>query len=203
MMKIHGDVISPFTRMCLVTAHELGLKDQVKLVATVVKPAELNPFLTKLSPIGKIPVLETDHGHAIYDSRVIMEYLAHHAGEKNFIPDDGVKRFKVLTLLALAQGIADAAVSKRYEQVQRPETMRWTEYRTRLKARIEDGLNDIEANWMESLHDVHVASVAVACMLGYIDYRHDALNWRSGRPHLEAFAKRFNSRLSMEAWPLA
>lgn len=203
MMKIHGDVISPFTRMCLVTAHELGLKDQVKLVAAVVKPAEVNPFLSKLSPIGKIPVLETDHGHAIYDSRVIMEYLAHNAGEKNFIPDDGVKRFKVLTLLALAQGIADAAVSKRYEQVQRPEGMRWVEYRSRLKARIEDGLDDIEANWMDSLKDVNAASIGVACMLGYIDFRHDALNWRSGRPHLEAFVKRFNARLSMEAWPLA
>jgi glutathione S-transferase len=203
MMKIHGDVISPFTRMCLVTAHELGLKDQVKLVPAAVKPAEVNPFLSKLSPIGKIPVLETDHGHAIYDSRVIMEYLAHHAGEKNFIPDDGVKRFRVLTLLALAQGISDAAVSKRYEQVQRPEGMRWMEYRTRLKARIEDGLDDIEANWIDSLKDVNAASIAVACMLGYIDFRHDALNWRSGRPHLDAFAKRFNFRLSMEAWPLA
>jgi glutathione S-transferase len=202
MMKIHGDVISPFTRMCLVTAHELGLKDQVKLVPAAVKPAEVNPFLSKMSPIGKIPVLETDHGHAIYDSRVIMEYLAHHAGEKTFIPDDGVKRFKVLTLLALGQGIADAAVSKRYEQVQRPEGMRWLEYRARLKARIEDGLDDIETNWLESLNDVNAASIAVACMLGYIDFRHDALNWRSGRPHLEAFAKRFNARLSMEAWPL-
>jgi glutathione S-transferase len=202
MMKIHGDVISPFTRMCLVTAHELGLKDQVKLVPAAVKPAEVNTFLSKLSPIGKIPVLETDHGHAIYDSRVIMEYLAHHAGEKNFIPDDGVKRFRVLTLLALAQGIADAAVSMRYEQVQRPEGMRWTEYRSRQKARIEDGLDDIEANWMESLRNIDAASISVGCMLGYIDFRHDALNWRSGRPHLEAFAKRFNARLSMEAWPL-
>lgn len=202
MMKIHGDVISPFTRMCLVTAHELGLKDQVKLVPAVVKPAEVNSLLAKLSPIGKIPVLETDHGHAIYDSRVIMEYLAHHAGEKTFIPDDGVKRFRVLTLMALAQGIADAAVSKRYEQVQRPEAMRWPEYRARQKARIVDGLDDIEANWMDSLKDVNAGSIAVACMLGYIDYRHDALNWRSGRPQLDAFAKRFNARLSMEAWPL-
>ncbi len=201
-MKIYGDVISPFTRMCLVTVHEVGLKDKVKLVNTAVKPAEVNGFLSKLSPIGKIPVLETDHGHAIYDSRVIMEYLAHHAGEKNFIPDDGVKRFRVLTLLALATGISDAAVAMRYEQVQRPEATRWPEFRTRLKARIEDGLDDIEANWMDSFHDVNAASIAVACTLGYIDYRHDALNWRSGRPHLEAFAKRFSERLSMEAWPL-
>ncbi len=201
-MKIHGDVISPFTRMCLVTAHEIGLKDRVSLAPAAVKPAEVNAKLAALSPVGKIPVLETDHGHAIYDSRVIMEYLAHHAGDKSFFPDDGVKRFRVLTLLALAQGIAEAAVAKRYEQVQRPETMRWPEYRARLKQRIEQGLDDIENNWLPSLDDVHAGSVAVACTLGYIDLRHDALNWRTGRPHLTAFAQRFATRLSMQAWPL-
>ncbi len=202
-MKIHGDVVSPFTRMCLVTAHEVGLKDKVQLVHAAVKPFEVNTHLSKLSPIGKIPVLETDHGHAIYDSRVIMEYLAHHAGERNFFFDDGVKRFRVLTLLALAQGIADAAVAKRYEQVQRPEDKRWPEYKARLTARIEDGLNEIEANWLDALKDVHAGSVAVACTLDYVDLRHDVMNWRMGRPQLTAFAKRFNTRLSMEAWPLA
>lgn len=201
-MKLHGDVISPFTRMCLVTAHEVGLKDEMRLVPAVVKPAELNDHLAKLSPIGKIPVLETDHGHPIYDSRVIMEYLAHHAGDKNLFPREGVKHFRVLTLLALSQGTCDAAVAKRYEQVQRPEAMRWPEYRLRLKQRIEQGLDEIERNWMADLGSVNAGSIGVACMLGYIDFRHDALKWRSTRPQLTAFAGRFNKRLSMEAWPL-
>jgi glutathione S-transferase len=201
-MNIHGDVISPFTRMCLVTAHEVGLKDRVKLVPAVVRPSEVNTTLTKLSPIGKIPVLETDHGHSIYDSRVIMEYLAHVAGEKGFIPDDGVKRFRVLTLQSLAQSTADAAVALRYEIVQRPEAMRWPEYRSRLKTRVIESLEHIEAEWMADLKGVNVASVAVACTLGYIDFRHDALNWRNTCPNLDEFAQRFNKRMSMEAWPL-
>jgi glutathione S-transferase len=58
-MKIHGDVISPYTRMCLVTAHELGLVDKVSLASAHVKPTEVNAELSRLSPIGKIPVLET------------------------------------------------------------------------------------------------------------------------------------------------
>jgi glutathione S-transferase len=201
-MNIHGDVISPFTRMCLVTAHEVGLKDRVKLVPAAVRPAEANTVLTKLSPIGKIPVLETDHGHAIYDSRVIVEYLAHIAGEKDFIPDDGVKRFRILTLQSLAQSTSDAAVALRYEMVQRPEAMRWPEYRSRLKTRVLESLEHIEEEWMHDLQGVHAASVAVACTLGYIDFRHDALNWRSTCPHLDEFAARFNKRMSMEAWPL-
>jgi glutathione S-transferase len=201
-MKIYGDVISPFTRMCLVTAHEVGLKDRVTLVPTAVKPAEVNAGLSKLYPIGKIPALETDHGHAIYDSRVIMEYLAHHAGETKFLPNDGVKRFRMLTLVALAQGMSEAAVALRYEQVQRPEAMRWNEYKNRLKSRIEASLDDIEQNWQDMLADAQMGSVAVACTLGYIDYRHDALNWRKDRPLLDAFDKRFSQRMSMKAWPL-
>jgi glutathione S-transferase len=202
-MKIHGDVISPYTRMCLVTAHELGLVDKVSLASAHVKPTEVNAELSRLSPIGKIPVLETDHGHPIYDSRVIMEYLAHHAGARHFIPDDGVKRFRILTLLALAQGIADAAVGMRYEQVQRPEAMRWPEYKARLKMRIELGLDDIEHNWQDALQDVNAASVGVACMLAYVDHRHEILAWRTSRPQTAAFEKKFASRLSMQAWPLA
>jgi glutathione S-transferase len=188
--------------MCLVTAHEVGLAGKVALAPAVVKPAEVNSLLAKLSPIGKIPVLETDHGHAIYDSRVIMEYLAHHGGASWFIPDDGVKRFRVLTLLALAQGIADAAVGLRYELAQRPADKHWPDYRLRLEARIIDGLDDIEMNWQDCLHGVSAASVAVACMLGYVDHRHDALQWRTGRPLTAAFERQFASRDSMKAWPL-
>lgn len=188
--------------MCLVTGHEVGLAGKVALSPASVMPAEVNSLLAKLSPIGKIPVLETDHGHAIYDSRVIMEYLAHHAGASWFIPDDGVKRFRVLTLLALAQGIADAAVGLRYEQAQRPEDKRWPDYGTRLEARILDGLDDIEMNWQDCLHGVSAASVAVACTLGYVDLRHAALQWRKGRPLTAAFESQFATRDSMKAWPL-
>lgn len=202
-MKIHGDVISPFVRMCLVTAHEVGLKERITVVPTVVKPAEVNGELAKLSPIGKIPVLETDHHHPIYDSRVIMEYLAHVAGNRDFIPDDGVKRFRVLTLLALAQGVAEAGVGLRYEQAQRPEGSRWPAYAERLRARIAASLDDMELQWHDVLHGVNAGSAAAACALGYLDFRHQALSWRSGRPKLKAFADSFNARESMKAWPLA
>src|SRR5881394_562885 len=107
-MKLYGDLLSPFVRMSFMTALECGLGTRVQLVSTLVKPQEANPILTRLSPLGKVPALETDHGHALYDSRVIMEYFCHVAGNKALLADDGAKHFKVLTLLALAQGMGDA-----------------------------------------------------------------------------------------------
>jgi glutathione S-transferase len=200
-LKIHGDVISPFTRMCLVSAHELGLKGKVSLVAAHAKANEVNPDLQRMNPIGKIPVLETDHGHPIHDSRVIMEYLAHVAGSHSFIPNDGVARFRVLTTLATAQGLADAAVALRYETAFRPEPYRWAELQERLRARILAAVDDIEAH-ADHLEQTNAASIAVACALAYVDFRHAALNWREGHPKTAAFAAAFKNRSSMKDWPL-
>jgi glutathione S-transferase len=201
-MKIYGVPLSPFTRMCLVTAHEVGLKGKLTLAHAEVKPTEVNETLAALSPIGKIPVLETDHGHAIHDSRVIMEYLAHHAGASWFIPDDGVKRFRILTLLALAQGTADAAVALRYEMAVRPPDKNWPLYQARLEARVVAGLDEIETTGQEALQGVTAASVAVACLLAYVDVRHDRLQWRKLRPSMAAFEKEFAQRPSMLDWPV-
>jgi glutathione S-transferase len=197
-MKIYGDLVSPFVRMCLVTAHEAGIGDKVELVAAKVLPTEANRELAALSPIGKIPVLVTDHGHPLHDSRVIIEYLCHISGNKTLIPDDGVKRFRVLTLEATGQGIGDAAVAYRYETAQRPEALRWQAWMDRLKLRVDTALNDLEGAWEKDLGEVTAGSIAVAVALSYIDYRLGGWAWRDRRPKLARFHERFSARPSMQ-----
>jgi glutathione S-transferase len=197
-MKIYGDIVSPFVRMCLVTAHEAGLGDKIELMAAKVLPTEANQQLAALSPIGKIPVLVTDHGHPIHDSRVIIEYLCHISGNKTLIPDDGVKRFRVLTLQATAQGIGDAAVSYRYETAQRPEALRWQAWMDRLKLRVDTALTEMDLHWERDLADVTAGSIAAAVVLSYLDYRLGAWAWRNGRPKLAAFHEGFSARPSMQ-----
>ena len=196
-MKLYGSLMSPFVRMSMVTAMECGLGARVQFVSTAVKPDEVNKDLAKLSPIAKVPVLETDHGHALYDSRVIMEYFTHVAGNKHLLPDDGVKRFRVLTLLALSQGLADASVALRYETATRPETARWPAFIERTKARLADSLIELENNWHADLQDVTLGSIAVAGALGYIDVRDIVPGWRNAHMNLSQFADRFAKRESM------
>jgi glutathione S-transferase len=200
-MKIYGDILSPFVRACMVCGHEVGLFDKIELVKTSVKPTEENPDLARLSPIGKIPVLETNHHHAIYDSRVI-EYLAHVAGNRDIIPDDGVKRFRVLTLAALATGIADAAVALRYEQAQRPPEKQWAALAERNQQRIVTGIRDANKNWTADLGHVTAATILLATTLTYIDYRHAGIAWRTTNPEVAAFHAWFSNRDSMKAFPL-
>jgi glutathione S-transferase len=196
-MKLYGSLMSPFVRMSMVTAMECGLSSRVQLLPAPVKPDEVNKELAKLSAIGKVPVLETDHGHPIYDSRVIMEYFAHVAGNKHLLPDDGVKRFRVLTLLALSQGMADASVALRYETATRPEASRWPAFAERTQARLADCLDMLESDWHADLQDVTLGSIATAAALGYIEVRDIVPGWRKNHANLSQFADRFAKRESM------
>ena len=197
-MKLYGSLMSPFVRMSMVTAMECGLAARVQLLPAAVKPDEVNEALTKLSPVAKVPVLETDHGHALFDSRVIMEYFTHVAGNKHLLPDDGVKRFRILTLLALSQGMADASVALRYEQATRPENARWPAFVERTKARLAACLKELEANWHTDLNDVTLGSIATAAALAYIDIRDIVPGWRKNHMNLVQFADGFATRESMK-----
>ena len=198
-MKLHGDLISPFYRMCLVTAHEVGLGTKVQQVEAKANPTTVNADLTALSPVGKIPVLVTDHNHAVYDSRVIIEYLCHVSGNKTLIPDDGVKRFRVLTLAALGQAIAEAGVAFRYETAIRPKGLQWQEWLTRHGHRVTAEFDDLEKTWARDLAEVTAGSIAVAVALSYLDFRIPDWQWRKDRPKLEAFHAAFSARPSMQA----
>jgi len=200
MMKLHFNPASPFVRAVLIVAHEVGLSDQIELVHTgLVTPVDVHQEIARTNPLGKLPALITDHGHPLHDSRVICEYLAHRAGRSDLIPDEPVKRFRVLTLQSQSLGIADAAVAWRYEMVMRPEELRWDKFALRQKTRAMMALDDAEANWTDLLPELNVGTIALAAALGYLDFRLPDWTWREGRPKLTAFEAEFAKRPSMTA----
>jgi glutathione S-transferase len=201
-MKLLGDLVSPFVRMSMVTAHEVGWGSRITLTEARVTPTAENVDLARYSPIAKVPVLVTEHNHALYDSRVIIEYICHVSGNRTLIPDDGVKRFRILTLLALGQGIAESGVAYRYETAMRPAELQWKDYMARIERRVSAAFDDLEANWTRELGEVTAGSIAVAVALSYLDYRLPAWAWRQGRPKLKTFHGGFSSRASMTATAL-
>lgn len=197
MMELIHSGASPFVRMCVVTAHETGLIDQITLKTISTNAFVTAPEAAAANPLGKIPALTRPEGGALYDSRVIMRYLDARAGA-GLYPE--ARLWEVLTLEATAQGMADCAVSMAYEARLRPEEKQSEDWIEAQWAKVARALDAIEARWMSHLYGPFYAShIAVACTLGYIDLRHGARGWQETRPALAAWCDKVTERPSMVA----
>lgn len=185
-MKLFYASASPFVRIVLVTAAELGLDDQIERVDGGTTPMEPNPALAEANPVAKLPTLVTDDGEALYDSRVICEYLVAQAGNDTLLPTRGPERWKALRDLALVNGILDAAVMRRYEGAYRPEEFRWAPWDDGQRGKINRALDVLEDD-IAALDGTTLASIAAACALGYLDFRFGDEDWRASRPRLAAW----------------
>jgi len=113
MLTLRTSPASPFGRKVRIAAAELGLEGRIAIErADTGDPAD---SLRRQNPLGKIPVLLLEDGQAIFDSRVIVEYLDGLAGGGRLIPAELAPRICALTLQSLADGVADAAILQVYE----------------------------------------------------------------------------------------
>lgn len=180
----------------MVVLFETGLIDDVTLVPASGTALDPGTMPVAQNPLGKIPALEREEGGTLYDSRVICRYLDHRGSAGLYPPEPEL--WDVLTLEATADGIMDAAVLMIYEARIRPEEIRmpdWVEGQWGKVARTLDALND---RWLGHLNGrLNIGQIATGCALGYLDFRHDARNWRHGRDGLATWYAGFAQRPSM------
>lgn len=196
-MKLFSSGASPYARKVAVAAHEAGLIDRIEIVAATVSPVSLNPDVAAANPLAKVPTLVLDDGQALYDSRVIVEYLDHLSGGR-LVPA-GDDRWRVLRDQAAADGLMDAALLARYERALRPAELRWAEWDAGQIGKIERALDLFEAEFRAAPDAPRIGDIALACALSYLDFRFSDLGWRKGRPKLTAFAEAFDARPSMQS----
>lgn len=185
MMILRYSAASPYARKIRIAAELLGLASQIEIVAA--NTADPNDTLRQQNPLGKIPTLVLNDGTALYDSRVIADYLDHLGGGK-LIPTDAARRFDVLRLQALGDGINDAALLIRYEVASRPPELRHPATIELQQGKIDRALAALEA--APPSGPVDIGQIAVACALGYLDLRFEGA-WRAGHPKLVAWLDRF------------
>jgi glutathione S-transferase len=181
---------TPFGRKVSLAIAVLGLEKSVE-----VRHADTNnpeDSLRQQNPLGKIPVLVLADGTAIFDSPVILEYLDRLAGGGRLIPSDPAARFPALTLAALADGILDAALLRRYETMMHEPgcaSSKWDELQ---QGKVERGLAVLEKA-LPSASAIGIGEIGVACALGYLDFRF-AGHWRASHPRLAAWFDAFAGR---------
>jgi glutathione S-transferase len=201
-MKLHWSPRSPFARKVMVFAHEAGLADRIECLPTLVVMSNPNRDLMRINPLGKIPTLVTDDGRVLYDSTVICEYLdSLHAGARLF-PAAGDARWEALRRHALGNNMLDNLVLWRNECL-RPQPQQSTQLQQAfdLKIRAAAAFLECETRALAATPP-GIDHVAIACALGYIDFRFPGLDWREGNSELNAWYRDFAQRPSLQlTWP--
>jgi glutathione S-transferase len=188
MMKLLSALPSPFGRKVKMTARLKGLDGSIAV--ELVDTSKPNPALAAQNPLAKIPVLILDDGTQIYDSHVICEYLDSLAPAPRLFPSGGLERYRMLTRAALADGLLDAAILIVYESRFRPEAQRVQGWLDRQHAKIDGGLDHLEAAPPVWTGTPDYADVTLACALGYLDLRLEGA-WRARCPRLVAWLDAF------------
>jgi glutathione S-transferase len=197
-MKLIGATTSPYVRKVRIVMAEKKLDYQ--FVTEDVWAAET--AIGESNPLGKVPCLVMEGGEALFDSRVIVEYLDTLSPVGKLIPSQGRERAEVKTWEALADGVLDAAILARLETTWagRTDQQRSKAWIDRQLAKIEASLKSMsqglgEKPFCSGIH-FSLSDVAVGCALGYLDFRFPVIDWRTPYPNLARLGDKLNQRQS-------
>lgn len=201
MMKLMYSQTSPFVRRVRAAASELGLAERLQLEPIQVAPVRENAaYAQRVNPLRKIPALVLDDGLTVLvDSTVICLYLDDLAGGGRLIAREGLERWRVLSQQAIAVGITDALVLARYETALRPERLRWNDWVSDQQDRFWSGIAWFERHAEAALPagQIDLSQLALACCLGYAEFRFAELEWAARAPRVNAWYKQIAQRPSL------
>lgn len=202
-MKLIGAVTSPYVRKVRIVMAEKKLDFELVL-ADVWNSEEI----LQSNPLGKIPCLVMEGGEAVFDSRVIVEYLDTLSPVGKLIPTAGRERAEVRTWEALADGALDAAILARLEATWagRTAAQRSQAWIDRQLSRVDAALVAMASGlgdkpWCVGNH-MTLADIAVGCAVGYLSFRFPQIDWRGRHSNLARLYDKLSTRPSfMESAP--
>ena len=199
-MILIGSITSPYVRKVRIVMAEKKLDFQ--FVTEDVWAADTS--ISASNPLGKVPCLIMEGGEALFDSRVIVEYVDTLSPVGKLIPDRGRERAEVKTWEALADGLLDAAILARLEAswAGRKEGERSQAWIDRQMKKIDDSLIAMDRALAERSNCVGIhlslADIAVGTAVSYLDFRFPAIDWRGQHPNLGALYERLAQRQSFK-----
>lgn len=197
-MKLIGSLASPYVRKVRVVMAEKKLDYQ--FVTEDVWGA--GTTIAESNPVGKVPTLVMEGGEAVFDSRVIVEYLDTLSPVGKLIPQPGRERAEVKTWEALADGVTDAAILARLEQtwVHRADGERSQAWTDRQLGKVHAGIKAMAAGLGEKPYcsGIHLSlsDIAVGCTLGWLEFRFPDIAWRTEHANLAKLADKLALRPS-------
>ncbi len=197
-MKLIGAITSPYVRKVRIVMAEKKL--DYRFETEDVWSAQTQ--ISASNPLGKVPCLVMEGSEAMFDSRVIVEYLDTLSPVGKLIPQGGRDRAAVKTWEALADGLLDASILARLEATWpgRDEGQRSQAWIDRQMDKIDQALIAMDKGlgdkpFCSGIH-FSLSDIAVGCALGYLDFRFPTLDWRARHPSLEKLDAKLSLRQS-------
>jgi len=195
-MKLIGADTSPYVRKVRVVMAEKKIDYRYER-EDVWSPAST---IGQANPLGKVPTLIMEDGGAVFDSRVIVEFLDTVTPIHRLIPPSGRPRVEVRCWEALADGLLDAAILIRLEHSQRSEGQRSDAWIQRQMGKVEASLEAMSRGLADkpwcAEGKYSLADIAAGCALGYLDFRFPQIDWRVRYPNLSRHADKLFARPS-------
>jgi glutathione S-transferase len=197
-MKLIGSLSSPYVRKVRIVLAEKQL-DYQWLAEDV---WAVDTTIQRSNPLGKVPCLILEDGRALYDSRVICQFLDLQPPAHSLIPDADTPRTEVLRWEALADGVLDAGVLMRLEQTQREAAQRSDKWLTRQRGKVDQGLaviaHDLDVRSWCVGEQLTLADMAVGAALGWFEFRLPEIAWRARYPQLGSYYNALMTRPSFQ-----
>jgi len=195
-LRLIASLTSPYVRKVRIVMAEKRIDCQLEL-EDVWSP---DSRIQSVNPLGKVPCLIMEDGGAVFDSRVIVEYLDTLTPLARLIPQNGRERAEVRTWEALADGVLDAAILVRLEQTRRPRAQQSDPWVERQMGKVHAGVAAMSRGLAEKLwccgQGYTLADIAVGCALGYLDFRFPQVDWRSPYQNLARLHEKLAARQS-------
>jgi glutathione S-transferase len=196
-MKLIGSHSSPYTRKVRIVLAE----KKIDCEFVIDSPWLADSKVPSHNPLGKIPVLVLDDETALFDSRIIAEYIDATTPNNKLFPAPTRERIEVKRWEALADGVCDAAVAALLES-RRPAGEQSAAWIARQREKITRSLEFMaeelgEKKFCMGTH-FSLADIAVGMALGYLCFRFPDIAWQDSHPNLARLYAKLLERPSFD-----
>jgi glutathione S-transferase len=193
-MKLIGSYTSPFVRKISILLLEKGIEFEF----INEQPYNAENGVAQYNPLGKVPALVTDEGECWFDSPIIADYIELLGVAPRMLPADPKAALAIKQIEALADGIMDAGLASVREQA-RPAAQQSETELLRQREKISRSLDMCEQLIRDGKiknEEVNLATIAIACAIGYLNFRRVSPGWCVERPQLVKLAETLFQRES-------
>lgn len=193
-MKLFITPTSPYARVVRMAIEELGFSSRVEIIEARTRTPECE--VNELVPTGKVPMLVTDDGHHLSETRLIIQYLDAFHTDDPLVDHDPEEADRALEGVII--GFLDG-VSVLIRELGRPEGERSPGILEQERARVSRCLPWFDKRVDELGDRLDYPRMCLAVTLSTIEARAGLSDWRESAPALGKWHDSFSKRASFIA----